>query len=270
MILNKIVQAFRNAVFPARCMACRTLFVRPEAESVRPGKGEETFRSLMTPFLCEDCLTDVRRIESPICPRCGVMFRERVSDDHLCGDCLTSPGKVEKARAFGVYEKSLMHVIRSYKYRGKIQLAGPLGRLLFQLYRSCYGPNGEPDAPPDLIMPVPLHLRRFRERGFNQAFLMLKEWPDFFAEYSGKTPRISKDGFLRKKKTRPQAGLDRKGRRDNTKGAFTLSKSMDVSGKHVLLVDDVYTTGATVEECARVLVSGGAARVDVLTLARVL
>jgi ComF family protein len=198
-----------------------------------------------------------------------MMFRERVSQDHLCGECLTEGKHVDFARSFGVYEKSLMHVIKAYKYKGKTQLAKPLGRLLFHLYGKCYGSGPDEKPPPDVIMPVPLHRKRLRERGFNQAYLILKEWPRLFQSvHPDSCPIIIKGGVVRKKRTRPQAGLDRLRRKANIKGAFTLSRSFDVNGKRVLLVDDVYTTGATAEECARVLLKGGAWSVDILTVSR--
>ena len=271
--LKKTVRSFRDAVFPPRCLACRSFFVRSEhgiPDAAEPfGTGVDAIRQGLSPFLCDECLVGVRAVESPLCPRCGMMFRERVSDDHLCGTCLTEPGRLSMARAFGVYERSLMQVIRAFKYRGKVQLARPLGRLLFQAYQACYG-TGQRQGP-DLILPVPLHRRRFRQRGFNQAFLMLKEWPGRLdARQPDQAPRIVRDGLLRTRKTKPQAGLDKKSRKTNIKGAFALSSGCDVKGRHVLLVDDVYTTGATADECARVLVGGGAIRVDILTVARAL
>ena len=274
MFLKKLYRVFRDAVFPARCMCCRSLFIRDEEKHGLPGvpmaeeQCEPAFHRLLSPFLCENCLPEFQAIESPLCPRCGMMFRERVSDDHLCGDCLTGSGHVGFARAMGVYERSLMHVIRAFKYRGKTQLAKPLGRMLFHLYARCYGEKTGMRKPPDLIMPVPLHKKRFRERGFNQAYLLVREWPGLYPLAHAESPRVTRDGFVRKRWTRPQAGLDRKDRRANIKGAFALSPTCDVQGKRILLVDDVYTTGATAEECARVLLNGGASEIDILTLSR--
>ncbi len=114
----------------------------------------------------------------------------------------------------------------------------------------------------DLIVPVPLHIRRLREREFNQALLLARE-------LSKRTGIPYHERTLRKIKDTPfQTALKGRERRKNVKGAFHVEKREEIKGKTILLVDDVYTTGATVNECARTLLKGGAARVAVLTLAR--
>ena len=122
----------------------------------------------------------------------------------------------------------------------------------------------------DLVVPVPLHARRLKTRGFNQAFLLVKDWP-CFAGASGiniTDSLIDRHLFVRDRWTEPQTGLNRKERMGNIKGAFSVTDASKISGKRILLVDDVYTTGATADECSRVLVNNGAEQVDVLTLAR--
>ncbi len=183
----------------------------------------------------------------------------------MCQECITAPRSFNIARAAGVYNQSLMTAIHRLKYSGKIQLAAPLGVLLFAAFLNRYD-----QLDSDIIAPVPLHKKRFRKRGFNQTFLLIKDWPSF----SINTPsisfplRIEKDLLIRNRKTKSQTGLDRKTRISNIKGAFSLNPKADVSGKRVLLVDDVYTTGATADECAKVLLKGNAGKVSVLTLAR--
>jgi ComF family protein len=114
----------------------------------------------------------------------------------------------------------------------------------------------------DLLVPVPLHVTRLRERGFNQAFLLITKW----AKHEG----LCFDGMslCRRRRTDPQTGLSRQERGRNIRKAFAVRKPETIQGKRILLVDDVYTTGATVNACARILLEVGAATVDVLTLAR--
>ena len=114
----------------------------------------------------------------------------------------------------------------------------------------------------DLLVPVPLHVKRLRERGFNQAHLLIRRW--------AKQEGIPFDGLTlsRSRWTAPQTGLSRSERRKNIKGAFSIRHPERIKGRKIVLVDDVYTTGATVNECARVLMKAGAEFVDVLTLAR--
>jgi len=120
-----------------------------------------------------------------------------------------------------------------------------------------------------LIIPVPLHPRKLRRRGFNQSYLLVAKWPRYFSgENGGRRIEIKADLLRRVRWTAPQTGLGRRERQNNIKGAFSLPNGVPVENCSILLVDDVYTTGATVTECARVLLTGGADRVDVLTLAR--
>ena len=194
------------------------------------------------------------------------MFKSREGGDHLCAACIEETSGIRKARAPGVYCGTLMETIHAFKYKKKIQLARPLGDFLFLFYWF----NWEGDEP-DLILPVPLHARRMRKRGFNQAYLMIRHWPELFKEngLSDHGFRVGREALIRTRETRPQVGLGRKERRKNMRNAFRIPEPSSVSGKRVLLVDDVYTTGSTVEECTRLLLKSGADRADVITLARV-
>lgn len=249
--------SLKDAVFPLRCLACGCLFNRPEQ-----GAGA------LGVHLCQRCRYDVLPITSPLCPRCGVVFNERDHGDHLCGDCLKTKGKLDFSRAVARYDRAMKPLIQAYKYRGKIQVARPLGRLLFGLYCQIYMEDDTKEPCPDLVVPVPLHHRRLRKRGFNQSWLLVRNWPKWFGDKNGHRPVLVKDGLIRHRWTEPQSGLDRRKRQSNLKGAFSLSPSLDVNGKCVLLIDDVYTTGATAEECAKVLKKNGAGAVHILTLAR--
>ncbi len=196
---------------------------------------------------------------SPLCTRCGLVFKSREGEDHFCGRCLARPGGFTRARAAGIYDNSLRIAIHALKFKGKVSLVDPLGRLLLHTFRHYWT-----DGDIDVVAPVPLHRHRFRQRGFNQAYLLVRRWT-----LSGETV-IDRELLVRNRATAPQTGLDRRQRRSNIKNAFSLRNPGQSAGKRVLLVDDVLTTGATADACARTLIRDGAKRVDVLTLARAL
>jgi ComF family protein len=171
------------------------------------------------------------------------------------------------ARAVGAYDRAFMSVIRCLKYKGKIQLARPLGKLLFSDFIRFWGQDGI-----DRIVPVPLHSKKLRMRGFNQALLLIREWPLLAEAMHPQRIQIhvERDILVRNRWTEPQTGLGRNQRMANIKDAFSVTDASKVENQTILLVDDVYTTGATANECAKVLNRSGAKQVDVLTLARAL
>ena len=277
-LLHPWVHALQEALFPAKCLACGAIFqlapgtggraANPAAEGTHgPGPWQPaTFNEVMAPFFCRDCIRGFRPVGSPLCPVCGTVYPGRDQADHWCEDCIRSPRRFNMARASGIYDRSLRTAVHLLKYRGKIQLAGPLGRLLFASFIRFWAPDRI-----DLLVPVPLHRRRLRQRGFNQAWLLIREWERLLAGMGNGQPRIrtAPRALVRHRRTPPQTGLDKNGRRENMKHAFCLSGEVPVADRRILLVDDVFTTGATAAECARVLHDDGGARtVDVLTLAR--
>lgn len=275
--LSQISKIFNDSVFPPKCFVCNSFFhvkSHPcfnEPGSYKSGKcfKDKTdlsyFKILMSPILCRHCLTGLLPVESPLCLTCGIMFQSRTGEDHICGECIKSPKKFRKARAAGIYNQAIMALIHCFKYKGKLQLARPLGTLLFIDFIRNWDISSI-----DIIMPVPLHFKRFRARGFNQAFLLIKNWFSLADKLKIQLSeiRIRKDVLLRNRYTLPQTGLGRKERMTNIKNAFSLDNQAAIRKKRILLVDDVYTTGVTANECAKVLLRGGARHVDVLTLAR--
>ncbi len=261
---KRILNALIEIIFPSRCRACGAFFHPPKAGK-RPSERTDLFRTAMGPFLCPACADNFLPAASPLCPVCGEVFRSRQGEDHLCGPCIQSPRKFRKARAAGVYEKGLLKAVHCLKYKGREELARPLGRLLLAALREHWQPDEI-----DLILPVPLHPKRMRMRGFNQSFLLIQSWRKIL-----NSNRDSADGIAilpellkRAKPTLPQTGLGRTRRMKNLRGAFVVKDPKRVKNRRVLLVDDVYTTGATADACAGVLLKNGAAWVDVLTLAR--
>ncbi len=258
-------------LFPKRCAVCRSFFHRTPGMFLERWDGpvekkeDRRFYDILVPFVCDECLIGYTPIQSPLCTVCGAMFTSRVGDDHHCQNCIEDPKSFQKARASGKFGGVLMKIIHSFKYRYRQNLADPLGLLLYHTFRDQWEDNQI-----DVIIPVPLNTGRLRERGFNQACLMVAHWP---AHYHRERPgdfrmMIDRKTLLRVRKTKPQVGLGVGERRANVKDAFRLRKTDTILGKHVLLVDDVYTTGATADECGALLIRGGARQVDVLTSAR--
>lgn len=181
--------------------------------------------------------------------------------DHLCARCLRRRPRFGCARACTIYDAGevtqhpLKGVLQQYKYNRDVTLARPLGELLrarAPLSAAAY----------DVVMPVPLHVRRLRWRGFNQAQLLARA----IARAAG-VP-LDPYALRRVRQTLPQVHLNETERRHNVARAFAVVDPRSVRRRRILLVDDVYTTGATVEECSRVLLRAGARHVDVLVLAR--
>ncbi len=273
-MLDPFFSALKAALFPARCLGCGAIF-HPSSGSVggvtvntvpAPDPVQaSSFEKLMPPFLCSTCIGGYLPVLPPLCPVCGLVFSGRVGENHLCEDCMRNPRPFRMARAAGIYEASLRTVIHRLKYGGKIQLAGPLGRLLLATFFRFW----EKDSV-DMVVPVPLHIKRFRQRGFNQAYVLIRKWAGLLEETADRPAaiEITRRVLARNRRTRPQTGLGRMGRIENIKHAFSLTGAVDVTDRRILLVDDVMTTGATVAECTKVLIEGGARYVDVLALAR--
>jgi ComF family protein len=208
--------------------------------------------------VCEPCFTQLRFLRPPWCIRCGVPLQTPGDAPRYCGRCILQPPHFVRARAALIYEAQhdnpLARAIRRYKYDRDASLAPALARLLID--------NLQQIPAPDLIVAVPLHRQRLQWRGFNQALLLAKRL--------GKHLRARVDLSLlqRTRATQPQVELGDDQRRANVRGAFRLSDPAAVRDRSILLMDDVMTTGATVDECSRVLLRAGAASVEVLTLAR--
>jgi len=279
-----------KALFPHKCLACKSLF-NPDsinnlskintypssilAQGININEKEEdlnryinnniSFENMTKSYLCPSCIAEFIPLQSPLCPKCGIMYDSREGIDHLCHECLNSSRSFGEARSFGVYDLSLMKLIHALKYHGKTQLDKSLGYFLFSTFVLSWDTERV-----DIILPVPLHKKRLRQRGFNQSFLLVKKWKDFASNLNMDLSSIliKEDILIRKNWQRPQTGLKRKERKENIKDAFRVSDVSAIRGKRILLVDDVFTTGATVEECSKVLIKNGAKGVDVLTLAR--
>ncbi|MBI1339797.1 ComF family protein [bacterium] len=197
-------------------------------------------------------------VRGPICARCGEPFEIDVDRDQVCGDCLVTPPAYDRARAALLYGDAARAMVLALKRQGRRDGLALMGSWMAHAGEAVL-------AEADVLVPVPLHRFRMAQRGFNQSVWLA-------AALSRRCGvRVCLDALVRRRSTPSQAGLTADGRRRNVQGAFTVQKGAvsRIAGRSVVLVDDVLTTGATVEACARVLKRSGAARVDVLTLARV-
>jgi ComF family protein len=188
-----------------------------------------------------------------VCCRSAFLNRYPLDEQGRCSLCRLGLNRFDAAYSFGAYEGVLRKLIHLFKYNGLRPLAGPLGAKL-----ALALPSGERF---DVIVPAPLHWRRWLQRGFNQSHLLALE-----LRRRMNLPVVR--ALSRRKMTRSQAGLTRAGRRLNVAGAFRVRRADAIRDRQVLLVDDVMTTGATANACAAALKRAAARRVTLLTLAR--
>ncbi|WP_281299711.1 MULTISPECIES: ComF family protein [unclassified Iodidimonas] len=231
-----------DLILPPRCYGCGALVDRQGA-------------------LCAACWGGLRFITDPRCHRCGYPFEYAMAGNPLCGACLAGLPLYDRGLSALVYDDASRSLILAYKRADRTELAAPLALLMARA-------GGGLLADADLLLPVPLHHSRLFSRRFNQSALLARA----LSRQSG----IPHDPTLlvRVKRTKSMGGLNRSERMKNVRKAFALGGSARsraaLSGRRVILVDDVYTTGATVNACARVLRKAGVAHISVLTVARVL
>ncbi len=230
--------ALFDLLLPPACPLCRT-----ESPGLPHGS------------LCPECLSDIPLLGPSRCPRCALPYPATDGSAHLCEACLRSEPPFASVAAAGIYGGALRRAVHRFKYEGGVDLDRPLSALLARaLLPTLCGVR------PDLIVPVPLHRARLRERTYNQALLLARG----VARQTGidLAPRL----LERILPTLSQQGLSSRQRRRNLRGAFALREKLD--GERIVLIDDVLTTGATAHACSRVLLEGGAGEVVVAVLAR--
>jgi ComF family protein len=236
--LRLVVDAVLDALYPPHCAQCQA----------------ETASGV---HLCGDCAGQATRIEAPFCAQCSQPFEGEISGEFICHQCrgrrLHFDCAVARFRSRGVV-REFMH---RFKYNHQFYLRYPLADWLME----AVGDERISGRPFDAFVPVPLHAVRFRERQFNQAEALAR----LVAKRTGK-PVLR--ALKRTRYTTTQTKLDREERMENLRNAFRVRHPSEVNHRHLVLVDDVFTTGSTVDECARVLRQAGAASVRVVTVAR--
>lgn len=207
--------------------------------------------------LCERCQDALKPTPSPICSQCGLPLSGLPDDRGLvCGRCLTNPPPYSRARYGYLYSGGLKEGIVRFKYKGRLYLGPTLGNLLVDAFNRYF-----PVHDYELIVPVPIHRKRLVERGFNQAVLLAAHLSDATGIPSDRS------SFEKIRDTPPQVGLSRSDRLKNLRGCFSVTRRSPIPGRRILVIDDVATTGSTIAEATKTLLSAGAARADALALA---
>ena len=251
-VLRSPLDAIGSALLPASCTLCGSPL--PRLSSVP---------------ICDACWTEIPVRDAVVCRRCGdaldAPVEQGIAGSDLCRACRVAPPAFARAVAFGTYDARLREAIHALKYDRMHPAAKKLGSMLAEAITQLL-----PDAPAELlVVPVPLHRTKQRQRGFNQARALAQAAIDALGRSHPEWKlTLASSTLMRLRATETQAGLTPTQRRKNVRGAFKVSDPAAVRGKHVLLVDDILTTGATARAAAQSLLRAGAASVYVATLAR--
>ncbi len=215
----------------------------------------QPFSQNTTVTICNNCEKQIEFIKDNGCNICGkpLSFGDNKS---ICINCLKIQRYFSKGKVIGVYEGLLRQCILDFKYMGQWQLAKPLGTLMGEFVKLWGDMNRD-----IILIPVPLHEERYNERGYNQSQLLA----EYVRDVTGLS--ISTDNLLRINPTEPQKGLTTVEREENLENAFNLVCPDEVRERTILVIDDIMTTGVTVNQCSKVLVRAGAKDVKVLALA---
>ena len=208
--------------------------------------------------LCAACWSKLSLIEPPYCARLGIPFTYDPGPGLLSMEAIANPPAYDRARAAVRYDDVARKLVHAYKYSDRLDLAPMLGQWMARAGRELL-------AEADALVPVPLHWRRLWGRRFNQSATLARAISDMTGV------QVLHDALRRVRATPQQVGLSKAQRADNVQGAFRVApeKKAEVAGRRLVLIDDVLTSGATVDTCARALLRAGAAHVDVLVFARV-
>ncbi|MBC7286719.1 MAG: ComF family protein [Armatimonadetes bacterium] len=211
---------------------------------------------------CQECLSNIYPIEEPFCRRCNVPFPESVPGPALCSECKRSRTRLIAVRSAGLHAGTLRTAVLKFKFHGERRLAHSLAELMYQtVLAEADRQDGMPVDRIQALVPAVLHPRRRRWRGFDQSVALARALSGLWG-----IPVLL--ALRRQRETVPQVGLEPAQRRRNLEGAFVLNPGMRVEGLTVAVIDDVFTTGATLEACASALARAGAVAVYGFTVTR--
>ena len=227
-----------DIALPTQCVSCR-----------EPVEGEG---------VCAGCWAKLSFIEAPYCPRLGIPFVYDPGPELLSMEAIANPPAYRRARSAVRYDDVARTLVHALKYQDRTDLAPAMGRWMARAGRELL-------AEADVLVPVPLHWRRGWSRRYNQSGALAR----VISRQSG--VKLASEALRRIRATEQQIGLSRPQRASNVQGAFKVApeRSADIAGRRVILIDDVLTSGATADACARALLRARAAQVDVLVFARV-
>jgi ComF family protein len=230
-----------NALFKQKCLLCDSKIIGTQANTL---------------VVCEACLNDLPWHSNNACPQCGLSSRGQ-----LCGSCINSPPSFDATHAVFLYDFPINAMMVRYKYGNSLNLGDTFGQFLAE---KIAHENLTENI--DFVIPMPMHPQRLKERGFNQALEIAKVLT------KNTKQKLSHKGVERKTLTPPQASLPLKERVKNIKGAFKVEENVKdkLTGKRIAIVDDVMTTGASLNELAKTLKKAGASHVECWVIARTL
>lgn len=247
-------EALLFLLFPRRCPVCEKIRTFP--------KSIEPLTNLCSFFICKDCFDKLSFIEGALCTRCGRKLASSASA--LCPSCKNKKRTFDSGAALFDHDDAAKKIIYDFKFHQQKDHADLLGFLLALRMKERLQ-----DWNPEVIIPVPLHKKRLRERGFNQALLLAQTLSFWLKKACGFLIPVDACALQRVRKTQLQKTLHPKERMQNVKDAFALQEHSPFPYKRVLLVDDIFTTGATLDACAKTLKAGGCEQVFFLTASMV-
>ncbi|MDB2415140.1 ComF family protein [Rickettsiales bacterium] len=233
-IINNVV----NIIYPPQCFSCNVSIYEHG-------------------HLCPECWESIQFVRPPYCQKCSFPFEYSIEGENLCAECIKSPPAFNKARCAFLYDDNSRKIVTSFKFGDKTHSHMTLAKMMISSATDLL-------KEVDIIVPVPLHRLRLLKRKYNQSAILAHS----ISKYTDIA--VVPDLLIRNRNTPPQSGLTQRQRHKNMKNAFSVREKYHqfIDEKKVMLIDDVMTTGATIEACTKALFKSGAAEVYVLTLAR--